>query len=96
MSVNKHGLPMHGLKAACAATRGLSYYGLLYGEVSYNRVTGEVSAKCLTRNNWTMHHDPAWIKVAEAHSHMTMQEIADTIADAMQQLAWWERGQIPA
>lgn len=85
-SINKHGLKMTGLKAASGETHDYGYLSPSYVEIFYDRSTGEVWTVyqySLGMNWWTEYHDPDIIKVCNSQSHMTMQEIADAIAEAV-------------
>ena len=84
MKINKHGLPMNGLKKASGATCDYGYYAQEYDEIFYDRSTGEiwtVYQVSLGHNSWSEYHDADVIKVCNASMHMTMQEIADRIAE---------------
>lgn len=88
--INKHGLKMHGLKAASGYTEDYGYYSGHYVQISYDRNTGDVLANyyySLGQNSWTQYHDPAIITVAMASNHMTMQQIADAIAAKLAKIA---------
>lgn len=80
--VNTHGLKMVGLKMASGNTGCTTPNA--YDELFYNRSTGEVWTvfQCsIGHNSWTVYHDPSIIKIGETSEHMTMQEIADLIAE---------------
>ena len=80
--VNKHGLKMRGLKSASGDTR--NYGRGCYIQINYNTRTGEVLTDyhcSLGGNSWTEYRDAAIITIRNTSRHMTMQEIADTIAD---------------
>lgn len=84
--INKHGLKMVGLKKASGETKNYGYYSGKYNEIFYNRKTGEVWAKfqySLGQNSYTVYDDEdhAIIKICNASEHMTMQELADRIAE---------------
>lgn len=88
--INKHGLKMHGLRAASGDTENYGYYSGQYVQVSYDRSTGDVLTNyhySIGHNWWTQYHDPAIITVAMASNHMTMQQIADAIADKLASMA---------
>lgn len=89
-TINKHHLLMTGLKAACAATKGLTYYGSRYVEIFYNRDTGAVWTATMTRGSWTVPACNRDIKIVDAHSYWTMQELADRIAYRVREVAWRE------
>lgn len=86
--LNTHGLKMTGIKAASGETRNYGSYSARYVEIFYNRSTGEIWTvfQCsLGHNSWTVYHDQDIIKICETSSHMTMQEIADAVYDAVRQ-----------
>lgn len=83
--VNTYGLKINGLKAASGETRNYSDRAL-YDELFYDRATGEVWTvfQCsLGCNSWTVYHSPNVIKICNTARHMTMQEIADAIYEAV-------------
>ena len=87
--VDTHGLKMTGLKEASGETVDWDPRSGGYTEVFYDRNTGEVwtvDQVSLGHNSWTEYHDPAVIKIAETEQHMTMQEIADRIAEEVREL----------
>ena len=82
MIINRYGLPMHGLRKAAGATseerRGA------YTQVLYDRGTGEIWTRWHPSvNSWTQYDDTNIITVCKASRHITMQELADDIADAV-------------
>ena len=82
--INTHGLKMVGLKKASGNT-GCSTPNA-YDELFYNRTTGEVWTVfqySIGHNSWTKYHDRSIIKIGETSEHMTMQEIADRIAECI-------------
>lgn len=90
MKLNKHGLKISGLKAASGMTENYGYYSGHYVEIFYNIETGAVWGKyqySYGQNNWTEYDDPAVIKIGNVSAHMTMQEIADAIRDAVEERA---------
>lgn len=85
-SVNKHNLKINGLRAACGETVDWELGSGGYTEIFYNRESGEVwtiDQVSLGHNSWTVYHDPNIIKVCSTSQHMTMQEIADAILEAV-------------
>ena len=87
--INTHGLKMHGLKKTSGETRNYGYFSGHYDEIFYDTSTGDVWSiyQCsLGQNSWTVYHDPNVVKICNASSHMTMQEIADMIASRVQSL----------
>ncbi len=90
--INKYGMKMNGLRAASGNTINWTPRSGGYTQISYDRATGEVLTNdhvSLGYNSWTEYHDTAIIHVCNTSKHMTMQQIADAIADrvAMQRLA---------
>lgn len=84
--INTYGYKMHGLKAASGETKNYGYYSGHYVQISYDTDTGDILTDyhySLGQNSWTRYHDPAIITVATTAHHMTMQEIADAIVDAI-------------
>lgn len=87
--LNTHGLKMVGLKKASGNTCNYGYYSGKYDEIFYDRSSGEVWTVyqySLGQNSWTEHHDPDIIKICNASDHMTMQEIADAIAETIERI----------
>lgn len=84
MKLDTNGIKMKGLKKASGETKFYGYYSPRYTEIFYHKHTGEVWTKhqySIGHNNWTQYDDPDIIKVCNASMHMTMQEIADMIAE---------------
>lgn len=83
--VNTHGLKINGLEAASSETRSYPD-GKFYTELFYNLSTGEVFAnhhRSLGRLTKAVFDDPAIIKVRCCWRHLSMQEIADAIYQAV-------------
>ena len=80
--VNTHGLKMIGLKAACQETVNWDPRSGGHTQISYDKSTGEIFATDHIGQSWTVYHD---INVVTFHTtkHMTMQEIADRIAETV-------------
>ena len=86
MKVNTHGLMIKGLKQASGNTRNYGDYSSEYDEIFYDMNSGEVWTRyqcSIGHNSWTEYHDPDVIKICNTGRHMTMQEIADAIAQAI-------------
>lgn len=84
--LNTHGLKIKGLKKASGETVDYGFNDGRYDEVFYDRSTGEVWTvfQCsLGQNWWTKYPDPSIIKICNATRHMTMQELADKIAEVV-------------
>ena len=89
MKINKHGLKIHGLKSASGDTK--NYGRNCYIQISYNTRTGEVltDLHCsIGGNSWTEYWDSDITTICNTRRHMTMQEIADAIAD---ELDWMQQ-----
>ena len=89
MKINKHGLNMRGLKSASGDTK--DYGRNCYIQISYNTRTGEVLTDyhySIGGNSWTEYRDSDIVTIRNTSRHMTMQEIADAIA---QELDWMQR-----
>ena len=83
-SINKHGLPMTGLRKASGNIVNWSPRSGGYTEIFYDRSNGDVwtvDQVSLGQNSWTCYHNPSVIKICNTDTHMTMQQIADLIAD---------------
>ena len=83
-SINTHRLNMKGLKKASGMTKDYGVYSPEYVQIHYCRSTGEVFANYLFdvgHNTVIQFGDRSVIFVCNAHQHMTMQDIADAIAE---------------
>lgn len=82
--VNMHGLKINGLGKAAKATENGSRRYNLHMQINYDSDTGETWASGpLTDGDYVAFDDPAILAVCDAYSSMTMQEIADAIAEAV-------------
>ena len=87
--INTHGLKMVGLRKASGDTRDYDrdfYARSCYIQISYDRDNGEIITDL--HSDWgrtweTHYHDPAVITICTTSRHMTMQEIADRIAETV-------------
>lgn len=79
--INMHGYNMAGLKAAAGLTKDTGPYGP-YVQISYCLNENKVLAEWhVNANNWVKYRDDCnIIHVCNAHTPMTMQDIADTVA----------------
>lgn len=84
-TVDKHGIKMVNLREISGETVNNNQG---YSQISYDTATGELletwhvgSSDC----SWTVYHDPSIIHVCNTRRHMTMQQLADAVRDA---LAW--------
>lgn len=85
-SVNTYGIRIKGLRKASGSTADFGAYSGSYTELFYDRSTGEVWGKyqySLGQNSWTVYQDSSVIKLCNTTAHMTMQQIADAIRDAL-------------
>ena len=88
MAVNTHGIKMIGLKKASGETQNYGSFDSRYDEIFFDKTTGEVWTRfhCdLGHNEYTVYHDSNVIKVCTTSNHMTMQQIADAIANAIKE-----------
>ncbi|MFR2204088.1 MAG: hypothetical protein ACLS6Q_09775 [Christensenellaceae bacterium] len=88
--INTHGLKMVGLKKASGSTVNYTDAGW-YDEVFYDMGTGEVWTvfQCSLGCNFeTVYHDKDIIKICNTDRHMTMQQIADRIAEKISWLKY--------
>lgn len=88
--VNTYGITMKGLKKASGETKDLSgYYTGAYVELFYDRSTGEIWTVyqfSLGQNSWTEYHDKNIIKTGNISIPKTMQQIADMIYEATEEI----------
>ncbi len=83
--VNKHGIKMTNLREISGETVNNSQG---YSQISYDSSTGDLLETWHvgpTGCSWTVYHDPNIIHVCNTCHHMTMQQLADAVRDA---LAW--------
>lgn len=88
MAINKYGIKMNGLKNASGYTENYVPYSGNYVELFYDKSNGDVWGvfqHSLGQNSWTVYHDPDVVKVCTTSRHMTMQEIADSIRNRLQE-----------
>lgn len=88
-NINTHGLKMIGLQEASEET-GFPANSGGYTELFYNKGTGEVwgVSQVSFGHNWhSEYKNPDIIKLGEPEIHVSAQEIADMIAQAM----WYEK-----
>lgn len=85
--LNTHGMKMTGIRKVAGATKGLTgYYSGRYIQVNYDPETGEVwhdDHVSFGQNSWTQYHDKNIINCGNISNPATMQEIADMVADAV-------------
>lgn len=85
MNIITHGYTMRGLAEASNRTvNWMAQYGCAgRTQVSYDTLTGRVYTHDLTGNSWVLLNSNI-VKVCETSVHMSQQEIADAIAEAME------------
>lgn len=84
--INMHGLRIKGIKQASGETANYDAWAPEYDEIFYNCATGDVWTVyqySLGQNSWTEYRDRDIIKIGNTQCHMTMQEIADAIWEAV-------------
>lgn len=81
--INTHGIKMIGLRKAAHTTKGLTPYGDVRTQISYDRDTGDIYTTEHTGDSWSQYCDPAVITVCFTRQHLTQQQIADRIAEAL-------------
>ena len=79
--INTHGLKMHGLKRASSETVNWKIRGW-HTQISYDTETGDIYTNDHCGENWSV-YPPEVITVCHTDRHMTMQQIADAIAENM-------------
>lgn len=85
-AINKHNLPMTGLRAAAGETRNSLPARNCYIQISYDRNDGSILTDfycSIGQQWWTNYHDGSIITVCTTSAPMTMQEIADRIEQAV-------------
>lgn len=83
MKIEKYGIKMQDLKKAAGKTKCLDGWNG-YVQISYDRADGEVIAAChVSVNSWTRYHSETIIPVRNTREPMTMQDIADAVALAL-------------
>lgn len=83
MKINRHGIKMTNLRAISGATVN-NPAG--FSQISYDISTGELLEAWHIgsyMNSWTEYNDPDVIHVCNTRRHMTMQELADAVRDAL-------------
>lgn len=86
--VNMHGLNINSLEKAAKATENGSRRYNLHMQINYDSDTGEAWASGpLTDGDYVAFDDPAIFAVCDAYDSMTAQEIANRIAEAVEDRA---------
>ncbi|WP_418971878.1 hypothetical protein [Allofournierella sp.] len=86
MKINTYGIKMDGLKEAAAETRCLRNPGAhrQHVQIDYDTAEGKIlTAYENSGENWLKRDDPNVIAVTDAYRPLTMQEIADQVAEAV-------------
>lgn len=85
MKIDTHGYKLVNLRKVSGETVNNP---LGYSQISYDTKTGELFENWhhgTPQTSWSQYHDPDVITVANTSKHMTMQQIADAVRDAMVQ-----------
>ena len=85
-AISKHGLKITGLKKASGNTINWNPRSGGYTEIFYDLSDGEcwtVDQVSLGHNSWTQYRSKSIIKICDTEAHMTMQQIADAIYEAV-------------
>lgn len=85
-TTNTHGHTMTGLRRIAGDTKGLSPYDGAYVQVNYDRETGRAWGDyhwSLGQNSWTRYHGAGILVIGNADRPMTMQQLADWIAETI-------------
>lgn len=86
MKIEKYGIKMQGLKKASGETKHLNYWNG-YTQISYDRADGKIMADYhIDVNDWTRYRSNTIITVCNAREPMTMQDIADAVEQAIDDL----------
>jgi hypothetical protein len=87
MAVN--GIKMNGLKEASEETRGLHRYQSARVQIDYDTNTGDVITHYHgTSGDYVEYHDKAIIYAGMADGHMTQNEVALLVEEAVRQHNW--------
>lgn len=82
---NTHNIKMTGLKKAASETKSIGEFSGNRVQISYDRERGKVYAEFVVGcNNWITYNEDTIQHIGFAERPMTMQEIADMIAEAIQ------------
>ena len=79
--INKYGLKMHGLKKASSETVNWKARGW-HTQISYDTESGDIYTNDHCGESWSV-YPPKVITICHTDRHMTMQQIADAIAESM-------------
>ena len=82
MSINLHGLKMDGLEAASERTANWGNWGGST-QIYYDTELGRVYTRDHCGQSWSEFRDASVICVCSATCHMSQQDIAEAIADAV-------------
>ena len=64
-NINTHGIKINGLRKAAHETKGLSPYGDVRTQISYDRDTGDIYTNDHIGDDWSRYYDPAVITYLE-------------------------------
>lgn len=81
--INTHDLTIKGLKTACGQTADWPCGSGGHTDVYYSQDTGEIWTIDHVGNTWTRYDDPSVITVCSTTTHMTMQQLADLVYQAV-------------
>lgn len=90
MKINKHGIKMTNLRAISGATVN-NPNG--YSQISYDLSTGELLEAWHVGDyltSWTQYRELSVIHVCNTRRHMTMQQLADAVRDAVAEYKAYE------
>lgn len=82
-TIDTHNMPMHGLRKAVSAIRCWGEYDRAAEQVNYDRRTGEIWTDTVIGDSWEEYHDSQIINVGAYCGRVTMQQLADGIAHAV-------------
>lgn len=84
-TINTHDLQMHGLRKAVSAIRCWGDCDSAAEQISYNRTTGDVLTDTVVGDSWVVYHDSQIVNVGAYRGRVTMQQLADDIAQTVEQ-----------
>ena len=94
--INTHGLKLDldALEAVSKATEDIN--DALVQLIYFDLETGEAIYRCTTSGNWYKFCDPSITQICATRRHMSAQELADEIDNAMWQLRNYDKTNWPA
>ena len=84
-TIDRHGLPMHGLRKAVSAIRCWVGSDSVAEQISYDRTTGDVLTATVVGDSWVVYHDSQIINLGAYSGRVTMRQLADDIAHAVKE-----------